>query len=262
MAQVIAITNQKGGVGKTTTALNLGAGLTRQGKRVLFVDLDPQCSLTYALRGMDGPGTVQEALLGQKSAQDALTSTDEGDLIPASPALSSMDMMLTQTGKEFRLREALAPIRENYDFIILDGPPALGVLTVNILTAADRVIIPALADIFSLQGIGQLYATIEAVRTYCNRDLTVGGILLTRHNDRYVLSREMRELMQETAAQLHTIVFEHTVREAVALREAEATQQSIFAYAPKSKQAGDYAAWIGEFLNSLSTGGGEANGEQ
>ena len=251
MAQIVAITNQKGGVGKTTTAMNLGAGLLRRGNRVLFVDMDPQCSLIYMLGGGCAGVTVQDLLLGRAAADAAVQRLEEGDLIAGSPGLSGMDLTLNQTGKEFRLREALSPVAEAYDFIVLDSPPTLGVLTVNILTAANGVVIPALADIFSLQGVGQLYAAVQAVQTYCNPGLTILGVLLTRHTSRFILSRQMRELLEETAAQIGTRVFSASVREAVALREAAASRQSIFRYAPRSRQAADYDAFVEEFLKTL-----------
>lgn len=249
MAEIIAITNQKGGVGKTTTALNLGAAFAQMGSRVLFVDMDPQCSLTYALGGELGEPNVAEVLLGSRTAQDTIRRLEDGDLLAADPSLSGMDLTLNQTGKEFRLREALGPILSQYDFILLDSPPTLGVLTVNILTAASSVVVPALADIFSLQGVGQLYTTIQAVQTYCNPGLKLQGILLTRHTERFVLSREMRQMLEDTAQQLNTRVYRTAIRESVALREAQAARESIFRYAPRSRQAADYMAFAQEYLS-------------
>lgn len=248
VAKVLAVTNQKGGVGKTTTALNLGAGLGRKGARVLFIDMDPQCSLSYILGAESGSGTIQDLLMKTASADQVIQHVEEGDLIPASPGLSSMDMVLNQTGKEYRLREGLAPILDRYDYIIIDSPPTLGVLTINILTAAQGILIPVLADIFSLQGVGQLVTTIQAVQTYCNPGLRIRGLVLTRHTDRYVLSREMRRMLQETAEQLGTKVYEASIREAVGVREAQARRMSIFRYDKKSKQAMDYEALVDEFL--------------
>ena len=251
MAEIVAITNQKGGVGKTTTALNLGAGLVKRGKRVLFVDMDPQCSLSYIMGG-DCSGNIassRELLLNpQMDPTIAVQHLKEGDLICANPGLSAMDMMLTQAGKEFRLQEVMRRLAPFYDYVVIDSPPNLGVLTVNILTASNGIIIPALADIFSLQGVGQLYSTIQAVKTYCNPSLEIYGILLGRHTDRFILHRSMRDMLEDTAGRIGTRVFRSTIREAIAVREAEAAQQSIFTYAPKSKQAEDYDAFVDEFL--------------
>lgn len=248
MAKILAVTNQKGGVGKTTTAMNLGVGLGMKGKRVLFVDMDPQCSLTYIMNGNSAGVTVRELLFRQAAASQAIQEVPEGHLIPASPGLSSMDANLTQPDMVVRLREALAPVADRYDYIVIDSPPTLGVLTVNILAAANGVIIPALADIFSVQGTGQLYATIRTVKGYCNPNLSIWGILLVRHTERFILNRGMRQMLEDTAQKMGTQVYRTTVREAVTLREAEASRESIFKYSPKCKQAKDYMAFVEEFL--------------
>lgn len=252
MAEILAITNQKGGVGKTTTTLNLGAGLAKRGKRVLFVDMDPQCSLSYIMGG-DCSGAVassRELLINpQMDPTLAVQHLKEGDLICANPGLSAMDLVLTQSGKEFHLQQVLRRLAPFYDYVVIDSPPNLGILTVNILTASNGVIIPALADIFSLQGVGQLYSTIQAVKTYCNPSLEICGILLIRHTDRFILHRSMRDMLEDTARKIGTRVFKAAIREAVTVREAEAAQQSIFSYAPRSKQAKDYDAFVDEFLH-------------
>lgn len=248
MAQAIAITNQKGGVGKTTTVLQFGIGLAQAGKKVLFIDMDSQCSLSYMMGGNVEGVTVLDVLLRQSSAEDAIQHVDESDLIAGNPNLSAIEQYLNQTGKEYRLREVLKPVREKYDIIVIDSPPTLGLLTVNILTAADSVIIPALSDIFSLQGIRQLYETIDAVHTYCNPSLSVDGILLIRHNPRLRHSRELRQRIEEEAAKMQTKVYRTSIREAVTIREAATAKMSIFKYAPKSKQAGDYQDFVNEFL--------------
>lgn len=248
MAQIITFTNQKGGVGKTTLAMNFGIRLKMAKARVLLVDMDPQCSLTYVM-GVDAPKvTIMDVLERRVHVTQAVVHTEECDLICASPRLSVADVTFTKTGKEFLLRDALAPLQAYYDFIVLDSPPTLGVLTINILTAADGVIIPALADIFSLQGIGQLYSTIETVRKYCNPKLRVIGIVLSRHSDRLVVSRELRGAMQKTAQQIGSSVYDAVIRESVMVREAEAKRQSIFRYAWRSAQAQDYERVAAEFL--------------
>lgn len=251
MSIVLAIANQKGGVGKSTTANALGAGLFRRGYRVLYVDLDAQGNLSYSMDAVGKPLTSLEVLTGTASAREAIVKTAQGDLIPASPSLASADSLLTDTGKEYRLTEALAPLAGDYDYIVLDSPPALGVLTVNALTASQSVIIPAQADAYSLQGIGLLSQTIDAVRKYCNGWLTVGGILATRFSARTVLAKDMIELLEQTAKDMNTKLYRARIRECVAIREAQASQTDIFTYAPKSNAVEDYTAFIDEVLEDI-----------
>lgn len=248
MKECIAIINQKGGVGKSTTSNALGAGLSLKGYKVLYVDLDAQGNLSYSMGATNRALTSLEMLTGTATAKEALVQTPQGDLIPASPALASADAIITDTGKEYRLREALEPVKGEYDYIILDTPPALGVLTVNALTACDSVIIPAQADIYSLQGIGQLSQTIETVKKYCNPALTIKGILATRYSPRTVLAKDMTQLLEDTAKELKTKLYSSKIRECTALKEAQATQQDIYSYAPRSNAVADYTAFVEEVL--------------
>ena len=250
MNRIISVINQKGGVGKSTTALALAAGLGERGKLTLLIDLDAQGNLSYTA-GADGAAITAFDILSGATAQSAVLSRRGFDLIAADPRLATADIAFSSTGKEYRLREAIAPLHSLYDYIILDTPPALGILTINALTAATSAIIPAQADIYSLQGIGQLYSTIEAVKKYTNPTLSICGILLTRHNQRAVLSRDMTELIEETASRLETRVFKTKIREGVAIREAQAARESLFSYAPKSNGALDYAEFINELLMHL-----------
>lgn len=246
--EIIAIVNRKGGVGKTATAQALGAGLARKGRRILYVDLDSQKNLSYALRAGPCKYTSMDVLTGRATAGEAIRQGSEGDLIPAAETLAGADTILTQTGREYRLLDALEAVKHEYDYIIIDTPAQLGIVTINALTACDCAIIPAQADIYSLQAIGQLYDTIKAVKRYCNRDLTIKGILLTRYSSRAILSRDMYENMQAAAVQLGTRVFQTKIRECIAVKEAQAQQQNIFQYAPKSNAAKDYESFIDEFL--------------
>jgi len=240
--QVLAITNQKGGVGKSSTASSIGSAYTAQGERVLFVDLDAQGNLSYSIKASTTGKSTFDVLMGEATAPEAIQHTAAGDIISASPALASADIVLTTTGKEYRLREALEALRGKYDLVIIDTPPALGILTVNALAAADGVIIPAQADFFSLQGIGQLNSTIEAVKKYCNPGLKVYGIVLTRYSARAIISREVSAMMEQTAAQLHTKLYKTKIRECTAVKEAQAMRESIFDFAPRSNAAADYKA--------------------
>lgn len=245
---IISICNQKGGVGKSTTAHALGAGLILKGCSVLYIDLDAQGNLTYSMGSAPSDLSAYDLITRRETAANVIQHTAQGDLIPASPVLSASDAAITATGKEYRLREALEPVKTLYDYIVIDCPPALGTLTVNALTASDAVITPSQSDVFSLQGIAQLSETVGGVQTYCNPGLKWAGILLTRHSGRSVLTREMTSMMEDAAEQLGTIVYNTRIREAVALREAQAMRQSIFTYAPRSKAAADYAAFVDEYI--------------
>lgn len=248
MRECIAVSNQKGGVGKSTTANALGAGLFHKGYKVLYIDLDAQGNLSYSMGATGKAVTSLEVLTGSAAPREAILKTPQGDLIPASPALASADTLITQTGKEYRLKEALEQIEGDYDFIILDTPPALGIITVNALTACNSVIVPVQADVYSLQGIGLLAQTIATVRKYCNHALTIRGILATRYKGRSILAKDMTDLLEDTAAKLHTRLYKTKIRDAVAIPEAAASQKDIFTYAPKSKVAEDYRAFIEELL--------------
>ncbi len=246
MARIISITNQKGGVGKSTTAEALTAGLKLKGHSVLAIDLDPQGNLTHTSRASAKGATALGVLTGDVKVENAIQNTEMGDIIPAHSGLAGADAFITDTGKEYRLKEALENIKDNYDYIIIDTPPALGILTVNALTAADSIIIPAQCDIYSLAGIDQLFNTIKPVRKYCNPDLQIEGILLTRYSARTTLSKEVAELAEQLAEKIGTKVFKSSIREAVAIKEAQILQKSIFDHAPSSKVAGDYKQFIDE----------------
>lgn len=248
----IAVINQKGGVGKTSTALALGQGLTLKGKKVLFVDLDPQGNLSFTMNADPKGRTVLPVLQGEATAMENIQHTAGGDLIASSNNLASADLLLTQTGKEYRLKEALQPLEDVYDVCIIDTPPALGILTVNALTAADGALIPTVAEIFSFQGVGQLSLSIEDVRKYCNPELKILGIVLTLHNSRAVIRRELSSLLEGIAEKMKTKVYKARIRTCTALVEAQATRTSIYTYAPKSNAAADYAALVDEVLEDLN----------
>ena len=245
--KVIAVVNRRGGVGKTATAHALGAGLRERGFKVLFVDLDSQSNLTFDLGAKAQALTTMEVLTGTASAEEAIQKTQGGDIIPASPSLAGADITIEGTGKEYRLKEALEDVK-GYDYIIIDTPPALSVLTINALTSADLAVIPAQAEIHSLQGISLLNEAIEAVRRYTNPKLKIAGILITRYAGRAILSKQMKESLQERAEELKTKVFNTPIRECIAIKEAQAMQRDIFTYAPKSNATEDYNAFIDELL--------------
>ena len=244
--QIYAIINQKGGVGKSTTAAALWAGLTLKGFRTLAIDLDAQGNLSYTAGADTAHKTALSLLTGEAPAAETIQTTAAGDIIAASKHLAGADAIITDTGKEYRLKEALEPIQALYDYIIIDTPPALGILTINALTACNSVIIPAQADIFSLQGIEQLTQTMHPVKKYCNAALTIEGILLTRYNSRTALTRDITSYVQQLASRLETRVFTTPIREGIAVKEAQINQRTLFDYAPKAKVTDDYRAFIDE----------------
>ncbi len=247
-----AVINQKGGVGKSTTAHAIGTGLAAKGYKVLFVDMDAQCNLTYTLKASDKGYNVLGVLERPETAADEIQQTASADIIAATPTLTGADAIINTTGKEYRLKEALETIKGRYDYCIIDTPPALGILTVNALTAATGAIIPAQADKYSLYGINQLSSTIEAIKKYCNPSLKIMGILITRYNARAIIRREIADVIEETAQKLHTRLYKTRIRECTALVEAHTREQSIFEYAPKSNAAKDYNSLIDEILEEES----------
>lgn len=250
MAKIVTIINQKGGAGKTTTTDALLSGLFKKGYKVLGIDLDPQVNLTTTAKADPEKGTILNILVDKEKAEKVIQKTPEhGDFIAGDRNLVGADAMITATGREFRLREALEEIKGSYDYIFIDTPPALGILTINALTTCDSVIIPAQASSYSEAGIMQLAETIGPVKKYTNPGIKVSGILLTRYNKRIVLSQAIHdEIDKQIAPILHSKTYETTIREGVAIREAAYEQRSIFNYAPNAPAVQDYAKFIDEFL--------------
>ena len=246
--KTIAIINQKGGVGKSTTAFTLASGLKNKGYKTLCIDMDAQGNLSYTANANDDLLTIYDLLAEDANINQAIQHTKNFDLIASSKALSGADGFITDIGKEYKLKEILESVKNNYDYIIIDTPPALGIITVNALTACDSVIIPAQADIYSLQGIEQLSKTIQPIKKYCNDKLKIDGILLTRYSPRAILSREVAEIANDLAQNLNTKVFKSTIREAIAVKESQINKQSLFDYAPNSNVTNDYLNFINELL--------------
>lgn len=245
MARITAIINQKGGVGKTTTVAALADGLNRRDHKTLAVDADAQGNLSFIMGTAPQQG-VYEALKGSPAAA-LILATPQGDILPSTPALMGADLEFTQTGREYLLRDALEPIAGQYSHIIIDCPPQLSILTINALTAATDVIIPMGVDILSLQGMGQLYDTISTVKRYCNPQLHIAGLLITRYR-KAVLSREMKDVIWDQARQIGTGLYASQIRESISVKEAQLMQQSIYDFCPKANPTADYKAFVEEYL--------------
>ncbi len=251
--KVITVINQKGGVGKTTTAHTLGAYLTQKKQKTLLIDLDPQKNLSYLVSDEDIKYTSLEVLKNAFINQDGITIKNGLHIIPASNMLANIDSFLTNVGKEYKLKEALNEL-ENYDYVVIDTPPSLNIITINALTASDFALIPAQADIFSLQGISQLAETIHTVQKYTNPNLKILGIILTMYNQRAVLSQDLAQVIGELAQQLDTKVYNQTIRASVVIKEAQATQQDIFTYSPKHNVVQDYQQAMKTIYKDLTNG--------
>ena len=248
MARIIAVANQKGGVGKTTTCNAIASGMHLRGYKTIAIDSDQQCNLTHTMNATGESNTLYEVLKGEIPPSDAIRKTEQGDVITGSLDLAGADMEFTDTGREYMLVEALEKIERAYDYIVIDCPPQLGILTINALTAADDLIIPLGADIYSLQGLSQIYKTVQKLRKRCNPRLKISGLLITRYSGRTMLGKALRDIIAEKAEQLDTTIYDAIIRENVAIKEAQVQMQSIFGYAPKSNAAQDYNEFLDEYL--------------
>lgn len=248
--QTITIFNQKGGVSKTTTAATLCCGLSSKGYRVLAIDLDGQANLTTISDAEAGNGqaTIYNVLMREAKASEAITHGADYDIIPGTERMASIGTLLTSTGKEYRLKEALGEVASMYDYCVVDCPPALDILTIAALTASDTCIIPAQADYLTLKAIDQIAGTIKDIQTYTNKALTVNGILITRHNPRTIIAGNVIAEIEKQAEKLNTTVYTAKIRENVSVREAQLLHLNIFEYAKYSNAAIDYEAFIKEFL--------------
>ena len=257
MAKIITIANQKGGVGKTTTALCLGAELKAKGFKVLYIDLDKQGNTSNVLKANTSKKGSYSLLSEKLNAKEVIQVTSSNDyVISASPSLDKIDNLLNQTenqiGKEYRLKESLEDVKSDFDFIILDTAPHLDILTINALTSTDYLIIVSNADVFSLEGIKDLQSIIKSIKAYTNPELKVGGILINKFNPRATLNRQLKESLEDLAQAYNTKVYKTFIRENIAVKESQTTKEPITEYAPKSNAHIDFLAFTEEVLNDIN----------
>ena len=231
MGRVLAFANQKGGVAKTTSALAIAAALDELGSRVLAVDLDPQGALTFSM-GAD-PDLLDETVndvLVRRLPVEKVIITREVDLVPSNIDLAGAEaVLLAKTGREYALQRALRDVVDNYDYVVIDCPPSLGILTINGLTAADEVVIPLQCEALSHRGVGQLLETLNDIRHFTNPDLKVAGLLPTLYDNR---SRHAREVLADVGTRYGVRVLEPAIRRSIRFSEAAQAGRSIIAFAP------------------------------
>jgi chromosome partitioning protein len=241
MGTIYAVANQKGGVGKTTTAVNLAACVAEAGYRALIVDIDPQCNATVGLGlAKDLEPTVYDVLAGDATARDAIRPSDVErlDVLPSTSDLAGANVELpTLDGWERRLRDALAPLRDEYAFALLDCPPSLGPLTVDALAAADRLIVPVQTEYYALEGVADLLETVGMIQRELNPRLTIAGMLLTMHDGRTRLSRDVERDLREHFPKL---VFDTVIPRNVRISEAPSFGRPVIHHDPHSAGAGAY----------------------
>lgn len=252
-AQIITVSNQKGGTGKTAIAYEMGTILAKE-HSVLFVDLDAQKDLTRLLTDEEPRTGILSALQGHESAGNMIVNINANvSIIPATDSLLNADYILQKDGGNIsgRLRKALEPVKDNYDFIVIDTPPKLGTLTVNALSAADYVYIPALSENNSYDGLINFLKTLSAVNKARRTPAKIGGIIVTRYNGRSTINKQMLENIERIGAQIRTVVY--PVKETVKLREAHFYKQSITEYAPKTDTAEQLNKIVSDLLERIAT---------
>lgn len=250
-AKVLCFSNHKGGVGKTCSACNIGAGLAAKGKNVLLIDLDPQANLSLSYGIRDIKCGIYEVLRGNIDAKEAIYTIIENlDIIPSSLDLAGAEIELSsEAGREVILKEVIDEFSSKYNYIIIDCSPSIGLLTTNALTAADEVIIPLQAEYLSLRGIEKLTDVIEKIKKRLNKNLKIGGVFVTRYDSRKILNRQIAGAIDE---HFNSTAFKTRIRDNVSLAEAPSSSLDIFRYNSKSNGAEDYNQLCEEILQRHS----------
>lgn len=252
---IISVTNQKGGVGKTTTSHSMSVELAKRNFKVLLIDFDPQANLSFSFGVENKNLTIYEILKNSINITDVIQKGPHPDIVPANILLSGAELEFNKPAREYLLKAALEPVIDKYDYIIIDTPPALSILTVNAYTVSDKLIVPMGVDGFSMQGVGQLKDTISLVKKYCNPKLEVAGILLVKYNPRTVLSKHVTpKIKSEVAPELNTKVFNTYIRTNISVQEAQIQQLSMVEYAPEATSQIDYSNFVEEFLQGINNG--------
>ena len=247
--RIITVINQKGGTGKTTITMNLGVALALMGKKILLIDFDPQANLTYSFGIRNPKNTIVEVLQGIQTIQTILVKKEGLDIAPSSSLLADLEVsIINKIGREQLLQERLKGLKE-YDYIFIDSPPSLSILTINALTTAGEVLIPLQMEILSLQGLTQLLKTIDEVKNVLNKKLSITGIVVSMYDGRRRLSSE---ILNEIKNNLKEKVFNSLIRICVKIAEAPSFAKSVLSYAPSSEGAIDYKNLAKEFLNERS----------
>ena len=251
--RIITITNQKGGTGKTTITMNLGVALAFMGRKILLIDFDPQANLTYSFGIRNPKNTIVEVLQGKQTIQTILVEKEGLDIAPSSSLLADLEVsIINKIGREQLLQDRLKGLKE-YDYVFIDSPPSLSILTINALTTAGEVLIPLQMEILSLQGLTQLLKTIDEVKNVLNKKLRITGIVVSMYDGRRRLSSE---ILNEIKNNLKERVFNSVIRICVKITEAPSFAKSVLSYAPSSEGAIDYKNLAKEFLNERSQNAG------
>lgn len=252
--KIVSISNIKGGVGKTTTAAVLAAGLAEKGYRVLLIDSDPQTNLTmcFLQEQTDELSSLYDIYGDGESIDDVKVPVrDNLDLIIGDFELCNADLQFAKAGRLKMLKKAIKSINTEYDFVIIDTPPNLGVLSLNAFIASDYMVVPMSADSFSLKGVRLLKETLDDVADETEKELPVAGILLTRYNSRTNVSKLLEKSLNSAATLLDTELFKSRIRQAVVLQESQIAKEDLFSYSPNAKVAEDYKGFIDELLERV-----------